>query len=42
VDWAALALTAAALVATFRFRIGTVPLLVGSAVAGVAWWAVGR
>jgi chromate transporter len=42
VDWAALALTAATLVATFRFRIGTVPLLVGSAVAGVAWWAVGR
>jgi chromate transporter len=37
VDPAALALVAAALVATFRFRVGMVPLLAGAAVVGAVW-----
>ena len=37
VDWAALALLAAALVATLRFRVGLAPLLAGSATLGVLW-----
>jgi chromate transporter len=36
IDWAAAALTAAALIATLRFRVGTLPLLAGAAAAGVA------
>ena len=34
VDWAALALVVAALVATFRFRLGMLPLLAGAAPLG--------
>jgi chromate transporter len=33
-DWAALALTAAAMVAIFRFRLGPLPVLAGCALAG--------
>ena len=39
VDWAALLLAAAAAVALFRFRVGTLPLLAGCAAAGLAWGA---
>jgi chromate transporter len=37
VDWAALALVVAALVATLRFRVGLAPLLTGAAALGVLW-----
>ena len=37
VDWAALALLVAALVATLRFRVGLAPLLAGAATLGVLW-----
>jgi chromate transporter len=37
VDWAALSLVAAALVATLRFRVGLAPLLAGAATLGVLW-----
>jgi chromate transporter len=40
VDLAACALAAAALVATFRFRLGAPVVLAGCAAAGMAWWAV--
>ncbi len=40
VDVAALLLTAAALVAVFRFRVGTVPLLAASGLAGLSYWLV--
>jgi chromate transporter len=36
VNWAALAIAVAALVAIFRFRLGILPVLAGSCVAGVA------
>jgi chromate transporter len=36
VNWAALAIAIAALVAVFRFRIGIIPVLAGSCLAGVA------
>jgi chromate transporter len=39
-DWAALLLAAAALIAIFRFRIGTLPVLAGAALAGVALSAI--
>jgi chromate transporter len=35
-DWRALLLSAAALVAVFRFKLGVLPLLAGSALAGLA------
>jgi chromate transporter len=35
IDWAALALAAAALVAVFRFRLGPLPVLAGCAAAGL-------
>lgn len=37
IDWAALALVAAALVAAFRFRVGVLPLLVATAAVGLSW-----
>ncbi len=40
VDPAACALAAAALVATFRFRLGAPVVLAGCAAAGMLWWAV--
>ena len=40
VDWAALGLTVAALVAIFRFRAGTLTVLGGCAVAGTLIWLV--
>jgi chromate transporter len=39
-DPAALVLTLAALIAVFRFRVGTLKTIAGAAAAGVAWWAV--
>jgi chromate transporter len=36
----ALALTAAAMIAIFRYRIGTLWVILGSALAGMAWWLV--
>jgi chromate transporter len=39
-NWAALLLAAAALVAVFRFRIGTLPVLMGAALAGLALSAI--
>ncbi|MFN4281084.1 MAG: chromate efflux transporter [Alphaproteobacteria bacterium] len=36
-DAAALALAAAALIATLRFKLGMIPVLVGCALAGAAW-----
>jgi chromate transporter len=39
IDPAALVLTAAALIAVFRFRVGTLQVIAGSASAGIAWWA---
>jgi chromate transporter len=41
VDWAALALTVAALIAVFRFKAGTVAVLLGCGAAGLALRAVG-
>ncbi len=35
-DWRGLLLSAAALVAVFRFKLGVLPLLAGSALAGLA------
>ena len=40
VDLPALLLTAAALIAVFKFRVGTVPLLVTSGLAGLSYWLV--
>jgi chromate transporter len=40
VDLAACILAAAALVATFRFRLGAPVVLAGCAAAGMLWWAV--
>jgi chromate transporter len=39
VHWPAVILTAAAVLAIFRFRVGTLPTLAGCAAAGLAWWA---
>ena len=41
VDLPALALTLAAMVAIFRFRLGPLPVLAGCAFAGLAWFALG-
>jgi chromate transporter len=38
VNLAAVILTAAAAVAIFRFRIGTLWTLAGAAAAGLGWW----
>ena len=38
VDWPTLAIAGAAAVAIFRFKLGMIPVLLGSAVAGVAWF----
>jgi chromate transporter len=38
VNWPALALTAAALVAMFRFKVGALPVLGACALAGVGYW----
>jgi len=40
-DVAALALAAAALIATYRFKLGMIPVLLGCALLGAAWklWA---
>ena len=40
VDLAALLLTAAAILAIFRFRLGPLPVLAGCAVAGLDWYAL--
>jgi chromate transporter len=40
VNLAALVLTAAALVATFRFKVGTMTLLAASAAAGLLYWLI--
>jgi len=40
-DLATLALTAAAAVAVFRFKVGVIPVLLASAAAGVAWYLAG-
>jgi len=37
VEWPAVALAAAALVALFRFRLGVVPVIAGCAAVGLAW-----
>ena len=39
--WPPLVLTAAAIVAIFRFRVGTLWVIGGSALAGIAWWLLG-
>jgi chromate transporter len=39
-DLPALVLTVAALVAVFRFRVGTLAVIAGSAIAGLAYWLV--
>ena len=41
VNWAAVAIALAALVAIFRFRIGVLPVLTGSCLAGVALYLTG-
>jgi chromate transporter len=41
VDWAALAIASAAMVAIFRFRIGIILVLAGSCLAGIGLHAVG-
>jgi chromate transporter len=41
VNWPALVLTAAALVAIFRFRLGPLPVLAGCGIAGMLWFALG-
>lgn len=41
IDWAALTLVTAAMVATFRFRMGVLPLLLAAAVAGLVWRLAG-
>jgi chromate transporter len=40
IDLAACVLAAAALVAIFRFKLGTPVVLAGCAAAGIAWWAI--
>jgi chromate transporter len=40
-DWAAAGLAAAALLAVFRFRVGTGTLLAGAAAIGLALYLVG-
>jgi chromate transporter len=37
VDWPSLVLAAAAAIAVFRFKIGMIPVLLASSVAGIAW-----
>jgi chromate transporter len=37
IDWAALVLAVAALVAMFRFKIGMIPTLAGAALVGAVW-----
>ena len=37
VDWPAVAIAAGAMLALFRFKIGAVPVIVGCALAGLAW-----
>ncbi|MGQ0587924.1 MAG: chromate transporter, partial [Sphingosinicella sp.] len=37
VNWPALALTAAAALAIFRFRLGSLPVLLGCALAGIGY-----
>jgi chromate transporter len=41
VDIPSLVLTSAAMIAIFRFRVGTLWVIAGSALAGIAWWLVG-
>jgi chromate transporter len=41
VDWAALALVAAAVIATFRLRVGMLPLLAAAAAMGCLWQLAG-
>ena len=38
VDWPSLVLAAAAAIAVFRFKIGMIPVLLASSVAGIAWY----
>ena len=42
VNLPALLLTAAALIAMFRFRIGPMPVLAGCALAGIGYWLFAR
>ena len=39
-DWPALALTAAAMIALFRFRIGPLWVIFGAALAGIGYWLI--
>jgi chromate transporter len=41
VHWPAVALTTAAIVAMFRFKVGAIKVLAACAAAGMSWWAVG-
>lgn len=36
-DWASIVLAAGALIATFRFRIGVIPVILGCGLLGMAW-----
>jgi chromate transporter len=38
VNWRALALSVAAMIAIFRFKIGMIPVLAASCVVGVVWY----
>lgn len=40
IDWPALALTAASMVALFRLRVGPLWVILGAAIAGIAWWTL--
>ncbi|HEX9449607.1 MAG TPA: chromate transporter, partial [Dongiaceae bacterium] len=40
INWPSLVLTAAAALALFRFKLGVIPVLLGSAAIGVAYYAV--
>jgi chromate transporter len=40
VNWAALAISAAAMVAIFRFKAGMIPVLAASCLAGLVFYAV--
>ena len=41
-EWPALAIGAGAALALFRFKLGVIPVIAGSAIAGLAWTLLGR
>ena len=41
-EWPSLAIGAGAALALFRFKLGVIPVIAGSAVAGLAWTLLGR